>query len=388
MEAITKLLQKGSAIRECQPCENQFISSYFLTPKPDGSFRFILNLKKLNKFIDTQHFKMEDMRSVLKLLRKDAFMATLDLEDAYLLVPIHADSTKYLRFVFNNILYEFIVLPFGLCVSPYVYTKVVKPVVKYLRVRGFIIIVYLDDWWFIDETLEECKKRLDFAISFLQALGFLINWAKSMLDPAFRCKYLGFVLDSQKMTLELTQEKRDSLSILLENFKTGNSCSIEDFASMLGRLSAACPAIPYGRLYTKSLEREKMLAFRTNNDNYKSLMTLTNNIELYLNWWRLKIPTAVRSLEEKSMTMTIFTDASKKGWGAHNDEDNVFGKWSKEQGLNHINYLELLAVRLALLGLANKLSNCAILLRTDNTTAISYIEKMGGGGCNSLNYIT
>lgn len=136
-EAITKLLQKG-AIREYQPCENQFISSYFLTPKPDDSFRFTLNLKKLNKFIDTQHFKMEDMRSVLKLLRKNAFMVTPDLEDAYLLVPIHADSTKYLRFLFNSILYEFIDLSFGLCVSPYIYIKVVRPIVKYLRVRGYI----------------------------------------------------------------------------------------------------------------------------------------------------------------------------------------------------------------------------------------------------------
>lgn len=114
------------------------------------------------------------------------------------------------------------------------------------------------------------------------------------------------------MTLELTQEKRDSISTLLEKFKTGNSCSIEDFASMLGKLSAACPATPYGKLYTKSLERAKMLALRTNND-YKSQMSLTNDIEPDLDWWRQNIPTAVRSLEEKSMTMIIFTDASKKG---------------------------------------------------------------------------
>jgi len=51
---IQKLLKKG-AIEECEECEGQFLSSYFLVPKPDGSYRFIFNLKNLNKFIKPPH---------------------------------------------------------------------------------------------------------------------------------------------------------------------------------------------------------------------------------------------------------------------------------------------------------------------------------------------
>lgn len=57
-------LQELGAIGTCVPCSGQFISSYFLITKPNGKSRFILNLKKLSKYIKTDHFKLEDLRSV------------------------------------------------------------------------------------------------------------------------------------------------------------------------------------------------------------------------------------------------------------------------------------------------------------------------------------
>lgn len=85
---IEKLFKKG-AIRQCEPVFGQFISPYFLIPKPDGSSRFIFNLKKLNQFIQTSHFKLEDVRTAENLVTKNCFMASVDLEDAYLTVPVH-----------------------------------------------------------------------------------------------------------------------------------------------------------------------------------------------------------------------------------------------------------------------------------------------------------
>ena len=52
------------------PTEDQFISSFFLVDKPTGSKRFILNLKALNKFIIAPHFKLEDLKTVLRLVSK------------------------------------------------------------------------------------------------------------------------------------------------------------------------------------------------------------------------------------------------------------------------------------------------------------------------------
>ena len=61
------LLRKG-VIKECQHEQGQFISPIFLTPKSDGSFRLILNLKKLNEHMSYVHFKMDTIHSVLSLI--------------------------------------------------------------------------------------------------------------------------------------------------------------------------------------------------------------------------------------------------------------------------------------------------------------------------------
>ena len=79
---ISKLVEKG-AVEKCVDTEGQFLSSFFLVPKPDGSFRFILNLKKLNKFINAEHFKIEDLTLATKLISKNDLLTTIDLQDAY-----------------------------------------------------------------------------------------------------------------------------------------------------------------------------------------------------------------------------------------------------------------------------------------------------------------
>jgi len=142
--AIKNLLKLG-AVRLCDLEDARFISSYFLLPKSDGTFRFILNLKKLNEFIQAKHFKLEDGRTAAKIISKNNFLANLDLENAYFLIPVDESSSKYLRFIFQSQCFEFLCLPFGLNVAPQVFTKILKPVVKYLRNRGFTSVIYLDD---------------------------------------------------------------------------------------------------------------------------------------------------------------------------------------------------------------------------------------------------
>lgn len=164
-EVIDNLLRVG-AIQQCIPSESQILSSYFLVPKTNGKFRFVLNLKDLNRFIKMDHFKMEDIRTALKLMTNGCFMATLDLQDAYFLIPIDTDSRKFLRFMWKEKLWEFVCLPFGLNTAPWLYTKITKPVVNVLRKKGFVSVVYLDDWLCLGKNIKECSKILSQPSSF------------------------------------------------------------------------------------------------------------------------------------------------------------------------------------------------------------------------------
>ena len=124
---IGKFFKKG-AIAKVEPCSDQFLSSFFLIDKPNGERRFIFNLKALNKYVGTNHFKMKEWKTVIRLMSPGCFLASIDLEDAYLLVPVDKDDRKYLRFQFWNQLYEFKVLPFGLSSAPFIFTKILKTI--------------------------------------------------------------------------------------------------------------------------------------------------------------------------------------------------------------------------------------------------------------------
>lgn len=382
---ISRLLNI-KAIRKCKPSNDQFVSSIFLVPKSNGEKRLILNLKKLNKFVYVNHFKMEDIRTAIKLITPDSYMVNLDLKEAYFLVPIHDSHTKYLKFSFDGVLYEFLALPFGLCSAPYLFTKLMKPVATHLRSRGFKSVNYLDDSLCFGDSYEECLTNINETIKCLSNLGFIINYTKSSLVPNKTCQFLGFILNSQNMTLELPGKKKENILKRTSEMLKTKTITIRKFAQFLGTLTAACPAVAYGWLYTKSLERAKYLALLKGND-YDRVMHIPNNLKDDLLWWKNIIMTTHNTIKSNTYVLEIFSDASLVGWGAACGHEKVGGSWNPEESLHHINYLELLAVYFGLRSFANGCHNCEILLRIDNTTAIAYVNRMGGVQYPHLNSI-
>lgn len=234
-KAITELLAMG-AIVKCRATKGQYISRTFLADKPKGGKRFILNLKQLNKFVITPHFKMEDIRTALRLVRSGCYLASIDLKDAYFTVPVNCSHRKLLRFQYNNNLYEFTCLPFGLSSAPYTFTKIIKPAVQYLRSKGILIVNYLDDFLIIGSTYKDCEKSVKRAYDLLCTLGFVVNLRKSFLIPNTRCKFLGFILDTEMLRIELPPEKRERVKQWLKYFKGRKNCRIQKFAQFIGFL--------------------------------------------------------------------------------------------------------------------------------------------------------
>ena len=71
--------------------------------------------EKLNGEMPYIHFRMEKLQSILELIIRGSFMASLDLKDAYYSIPINPDHTKYLKFTSKGQWFKFPVLPNGLC---------------------------------------------------------------------------------------------------------------------------------------------------------------------------------------------------------------------------------------------------------------------------------
>ena len=75
-----------------------FISGLFVIPKRwGGGYRPIVILKSLNKFVRTEHFRMEGINSLQDLIRREDFLVKIDLKDAYLTIPIREEDKIFFR---------------------------------------------------------------------------------------------------------------------------------------------------------------------------------------------------------------------------------------------------------------------------------------------------
>ena len=109
---IQQLLGKR-VLEETDPTYGQYVSTIFLRKK-NGSYRLILNLRGLNASIEYQHFKMESLTCAIQLMKKNCYMASTDLTDAYYTVPVAVKHRRYLRFLWRNRLFQYTCLPNGL----------------------------------------------------------------------------------------------------------------------------------------------------------------------------------------------------------------------------------------------------------------------------------
>jgi hypothetical protein len=135
---ITSLIKKRAVhVLPSGEIGSGFMSTFFLVPKKDaGTWRPILNLKPLNRFIRPRRFRMDTLKITLESIQTPAWAASLDLKDAYLHDPVCREHWKFLRFQYQNVRYEFSVLSFGLSTFPRVFTRLVKMVGAALRRRG------------------------------------------------------------------------------------------------------------------------------------------------------------------------------------------------------------------------------------------------------------
>ncbi|KAL7294054.1 hypothetical protein TKK_0012092 [Trichogramma kaykai] len=374
-KAIKELIKKG-AISECEKEEGDFFSTYFLRKKSSGEDRFIFNLKKLNEHINTSHFKIENLKNVLALLSKNDYMASIDIKDAFLSIPIAEEHKKYLKFQFSNKVYRFEVLAFGLSPAPYVFTKVMKPLLETLRSKGFKSVAYIDDLLLIGRTEKECQENVEATCNLLKFVGFELN-KKCQLSPQQKIEYLGFEINSVDYSLSLTHKKIGTISNAIKTYKEKEICSIRDTAKLIGILIAACSGLRYGWVHTKILEREKYLALARLGENFDADMSITNEMRDELSWWQSNIYSAKNEIRDNKYVREIFTDASMSGWGAVCNSEKTNGWWTPAEQKEHINVLEMTAAHYGLKCFAKHLQNCEILMRIDNTTAIAGINKMG-----------
>ena len=383
-------MEKEKVIKKCKIEKGDFINNVFLVQKntEEIKYRCILNMKTLNKeYIELTHFKMDTLNTCLQLMSKDCFMASIDISNAYHHIPIHPDFYKYLKFEIGNQTYMYQTLPQGFRDSPRLFTKCLKPVLQHLREKGYMSSIYIDDFYIQGNDYPECDANVIYTVKKLKQLGFLIS-DKSVLKPSQELTHLGFVLNSVTMKVKLSDKKRSKVKELCTLNLKRIDMIIRDIAKLVGTLVACFPAIEYGPLYYRELEKAKIIALKKSQFNYDGKISLNNNCIREIQWWLKEGLDSNKSISKGNPSVILTTDSSLLGWGAFVDDKQTQGLWSEEEKTLHINVLELKAVYLGLMSLCYNLSNVHIQVQMDNTTGIAYINNMGGTKSYKCNEIT
>ena len=320
---------------------------------------------------------MNSLNTAENMLRRDSWMASIDLKDAYYSVPIASQDRKYLRFRWKGILYQYTVMPNGLACAPLYFTKLLNPVFAHLRNGGHECFQYIDDSFIIADTYNECYNSVIQVVHVLQSLGFVVHPEKSVTTPTKSLQFLGFQIDSTKMVVSLTNDKVEKFCTSAIQLLQKSSPFIREVAGLVGLVISYSKAFDYGLAHIKALESEKIHALQLSKGNYDVCMSLSNKAKQDIAWWLNNVQFSAKHVDIVSPDMTIFTDASEEGWGAHMGDKTTGGRWTQEEAQSHINVLELKAIFFALKSFCT-MSCVHVKIMTDNTTALAYVKHMGG----------
>ena len=185
----------------------RFNSHLFLVPMPHQRWRPVIDLSRLNTFLLVERFKMETPESIRASLIPGEWVSSIDLSDAYLHIPIHPNSRKYLRFCHKLQVFQFTSLPFGLATAPQVFTMIVKEAKLISLSKGIRLHQYQDDWLIRAQSQEEAQVNTQTVVDLIQSLGWIINKEKSELNPAQVFLFMGYEYHLDSALVKPTQER-------------------------------------------------------------------------------------------------------------------------------------------------------------------------------------
>ena len=307
---------------------------------------------------------MEGIHTLKDLLNHRDWLAKVDLKDAYFAIPIHQSHHQYLRFTFQGKRYQFRCLPFGLSSAPWVFTKTLKPALALLREMDSIHRRHSSPGG-VQGTSNESRG----GCSVPPTMPWFPDKPKDISAGA-NSGHCGHGIPLGKMK-KIRAESRA--------MARADQVSARALARLVGTMNATVQVIPPAPLFYHHLQMALSDTLNRSSQSYEVQVPLSQNCREELMWWdNHMIEWNGKSFLSKEIDLTIDSDASLTGWGAVCQNQRTGGPWSQTECRMHINCLELLAATLAVhIFLKNK-SRISVLLRLDNTTAVAYINNLGG----------
>lgn len=259
-EAIGELRLAGIA-RQVAGDELLLSCALSMALKGSGKYRLCLDLRPLNSYLRKMRMKMETLRRVRHLFRRDDWLLTVDMVSAYHNFLVAERHQKYCGFCWRGAHYVYAALSFGSSAAPAIFQSMMDVIARHLRRRGVRCGTYIDDWWFAFGDRDEATAFAKELVALFGRLGLVINAAKSVLVPTHRLKILGFWVDTAAMSFSVPAKRllaaEQSGRELLAAGRRGQLVAARDLAKVLGRIGSMSLALgSLARRMTRHCYRE------------------------------------------------------------------------------------------------------------------------------------
>ena len=214
-------------------------------------------------------------------------------------------------------------------------------------------------------------------IQLLQPLGW-INWKKSMLEPSHILDFLGLHFNLERAIVFPPDSFLDSLTSVLSHLSTSTVMPARKISSITSRISHFAPFIHHGCLHLRFLQFWIKSHWSQHKQSWDNPVQLDAEFLTQLHWFNRREVLKGVTMHLPEPNLFFFTDASLTGWGASWQNRHLSGQWSHPESSQHINWLELEAISLAILQWGPQWHSQTVRMYCDNSTAVAYIRKQEG----------
>ena len=178
-EVIETEVQKMLDADVIEPSDSPWASPVVMVKKKDGSCRFCVDYRKLNEITRKDSYPLPHIEDTFDALAGSHYFCALDLASGYWQVQMAEADKQKTAFITKQGLYQFKVMPFGLCNAPATFERLMEMILKgYLWKR---CMVYIDDVVVYGRSFQETLTNLQLVLERLRTAGLKLKPSKCEL---------------------------------------------------------------------------------------------------------------------------------------------------------------------------------------------------------------
>ncbi|KAG5899439.1 hypothetical protein JTB14_033630 [Gonioctena quinquepunctata] len=198
-EEADKIVSDMGKAGVIEPSDSPWSSPVVLVKKKDGSTRFCVDYRQLNNVTKKDSYPLPRIDDTLDTLAGSTIFSTLDLKSGYWQVELAQEDREKTAFTIGSGLWQFTVMPFGLCNAPATFERLMETVLKGLSWNTCL--VYLDDIIVVGRSFEDHVKNLEEVFLRLRNSGLKLSPKKCHLFQK-EVRYLGHVVSGEGVAVD------------------------------------------------------------------------------------------------------------------------------------------------------------------------------------------